>query len=178
VLRGYPQSHHVSFSIAHLTSLSMKTRMPSAFAYLIISDSVAFHEPWPSSLAMSILLASFLLSMSSLSAPIDHLLLHFLVILVRALHIFIHLSSFLEKMFFAILAEGILITRCNHCDLFPLMCIVRSWGLYSPSVKYRPPLWSSAQTSWLQTQSPWARLPALPHFLSSSGCGTGSTQPL
>jgi hypothetical protein len=30
-----------------------------------------------------------------------------------------------------------------------------------------PPLWSSGQTSWL-----------LPDFLSSSGSGTGSTQPL
>jgi hypothetical protein len=41
-----------------------------------------------------------------------------------------------------------------------------------------PPLWSSGQSSWLQTQSYQVRFPALPDFLSSSGSGTGSTQPL
>jgi hypothetical protein len=41
----------------------------------------------------------------------------------------------------------------------------------------RPPLWSSGQSSWLQTQKSRVRFPALPHFLSSSGSGTGSTQP-
>jgi hypothetical protein len=40
-----------------------------------------------------------------------------------------------------------------------------------------PPLWSSGQTSWLQTQSSRVRFPVLPDFLSSSGSGTGSTQP-
>jgi hypothetical protein len=40
-----------------------------------------------------------------------------------------------------------------------------------------PPLWSSGQTSWLQTQRSRVRFPALPNFLSSSGSGTGSTQP-
>jgi hypothetical protein len=41
----------------------------------------------------------------------------------------------------------------------------------------RPPLCSSDQSSWLLTQRPWVRLPALPNFLRSSGSGTGSTQP-
>jgi hypothetical protein len=41
----------------------------------------------------------------------------------------------------------------------------------------RPPLWSSGQSFWLLTQSCRVRLPALPDFLSSSGSGTGSTQP-
>ena len=40
-----------------------------------------------------------------------------------------------------------------------------------------PPLWSSGQSFWLQTQRSRFRSPALPDFLSSSGSGTGSTQP-
>ena len=42
---------------------------------------------------------------------------------------------------------------------------------------YRPPLWSSGQSFWLQIQRSRVRFPALPDFLSSSGSGTGSTQP-
>jgi hypothetical protein len=41
----------------------------------------------------------------------------------------------------------------------------------------RPPLWSSGQSFWLQIKRYRVRFPALPHFLSSSGSGTGSTQP-
>ena len=40
-----------------------------------------------------------------------------------------------------------------------------------------PPLWSSGQSFWLQTQRSRVPFPALPDFLSSSGSGTGSTQP-
>ena len=40
-----------------------------------------------------------------------------------------------------------------------------------------PPLWSSGQRFWLQMQRSRVRFPALPDFLSSSGSGTGSTQP-
>ena len=40
-----------------------------------------------------------------------------------------------------------------------------------------PPLWSSGQSFWLQIQRSRVRFPALPDFLSSSGYGTGSTQP-
>jgi len=40
-----------------------------------------------------------------------------------------------------------------------------------------PPLWSSGQSFWLQIQRSRVRSPALPDFLSSSGSGTGSTQP-
>jgi hypothetical protein len=40
-----------------------------------------------------------------------------------------------------------------------------------------PPLWSSGQSSWLQILKSRVRFPALPHFLRSSGSGTGSTQP-
>ena len=41
----------------------------------------------------------------------------------------------------------------------------------------RLPLWSSGQSFWLQIQRSRVRFPALPDFLSSSGSGTGSTQP-
>ena len=41
----------------------------------------------------------------------------------------------------------------------------------------RPPLLSSGQSFWLQIQRYRVRFPALPDFLSSSGSGTGSTQP-
>jgi len=44
-------------------------------------------------------------------------------------------------------------------------------------VLIRPPLWSSGQSFWLQIQRSWVHSPALPDFLSSSGSGTGSTQP-
>ena len=37
--------------------------------------------------------------------------------------------------------------------------------------------WSSGQSFWLQIQRSRVRFPALPDFLSSSGSGTGSTQP-
>ena len=40
-----------------------------------------------------------------------------------------------------------------------------------------PPLWSSGQSFRLQIQRSRVRFPALPDFLSSSGSGTGSTQP-
>jgi hypothetical protein len=36
---------------------------------------------------------------------------------------------------------------------------------------YRPPLWSSSQSFWLQIQRSRVRFPALPDFLRSSGSG-------
>ena len=39
------------------------------------------------------------------------------------------------------------------------------------------PLWSSGQSFWLQIQRSRVRSAAIPDFLSSSGSGTGSTQP-
>ena len=54
------------------------------------------------------------------------------------------------------------------------------WCLMSfphSSVSVWPPLWSSGQSFWLQIQRSWVRFPALLDFLSSSGSGTGSTQP-
>jgi hypothetical protein len=43
---------------------------------------------------------------------------------------------------------------------------------------FLPVLWSSGQCSWLLIQRFRVRFLALPDFLSSSGSGTGSTQPL
>jgi hypothetical protein len=40
-----------------------------------------------------------------------------------------------------------------------------------------PPVWSSGQNSWLQTQRSRVRFPPLSDLLSSNGSGTGSTQP-
>jgi len=50
-------------------------------------------------------------------------------------------------------------------------------SFYTGIVFYRTPLWSSGQSFWLQIQRSRFRSPALPDFLSSSGSGTGSTQP-
>ena len=52
------------------------------------------------------------------------------------------------------------------------------WLLYGKLIDfYRPPLWSNGQSFWLQIQRSRVRFPALPDLLSSSGSGTGSTQP-
>jgi len=56
------------------------------------------------------------------------------------------------------------LTIRNSCFSLPVV-----WGW--------PPLWSSGQNFWLQIQRSRVRSPALPDFLSSSGSGTGSTQP-
>jgi hypothetical protein len=65
------------------------------------------------------------------------------------------------------------------------ICIERKSKLLGAGNKFldtetidRPPAWSSGQTSWLQTQRSRVLFSALPDFLSSSGSGTGSTQPL
>ena len=63
--------------------------------------------------------------------------------------------------------------------LFPLYAFMAQKELliFSGIYNYRPPLWSSGQSFWLQIQRSRVRSPALPDFLSSSGSGTGSTQP-
>jgi hypothetical protein len=55
-----------------------------------------------------------------------------------------------------------------------LLRFVHTWNLIWVS---GPPLWSSGQSFWLQIQGSRVWSPALPDFLSSSGSGTGSTQP-
>ena len=49
--------------------------------------------------------------------------------------------------------------------------------IFQLALLHRTPLWSSGQSFWLQIQRSRVRFPALPDFLSSSGSGTGSTQP-
>ena len=63
-----------------------------------------------------------------------------------------------------------------------VVCLVKDlpeieWKFYSNVVTGGPPLWSSGQSFWLQIQRSRVRFPAIPDFLSSSGSGTGSTQP-
>jgi hypothetical protein len=50
-------------------------------------------------------------------------------------------------------------------------------SLFSVAHLTTVPQWSNGQSSWLLTQRSRVRFPALQHFLSSSGSGTGSTQP-
>jgi len=57
--------------------------------------------------------------------------------------------------------------RSNFAHIGIVICICTTW----------PPLWSSGQSFWLLIQRSRVRSPALPDFLSSSGSGTGSTQP-
>ena len=56
-------------------------------------------------------------------------------------------------------------------------CSTLSMQITTEGVVEGPPLWSSGQSFWLQIQRSRVRFPALPDFLSSSGSGTGSTQP-
>ena len=55
----------------------------------------------------------------------------------------------------------------------------QDWSFTITSFRHTsgPPLWSSGQSFRLQIQRSRVRFPALPDFLSSSGSGTGSTQP-
>ena len=51
------------------------------------------------------------------------------------------------------------------------------WPVEILNGRKEAPLWSSGQSFWLQIQRSRVRSTALPDFLSSSGSGTGSTQP-
>jgi hypothetical protein len=74
-----------------------------------------------------------------------------------------------------------------ECNVSLQLFEVRLKQLDGPTGKYnvfnvalfrvRPPLWSSGQSSWLQTQRSWIRFQVLPDFLSSFGSRTGSNQP-
>ena len=63
-----------------------------------------------------------------------------------------------------------IVSTCNSCQ-------THNSYLITSLIRIRPPLWSSGQSFWLQIQRSRVRSPALPNFLSSSGSGTGSTQP-
>ena len=86
-----------------------------------------------------------------------------------------------------------LVFMTNLSRKFQLMKIWKEWRVFYMETKiyflfhlthfflewemFRPPLWSSGQSFWLQIQRSLVLFPALPDFLSSSGSGTGSTQP-
>ena len=61
--------------------------------------------------------------------------------------------------------------------VFVLFYVLFVFQLFYVLFVFGPPLWSSGQSFWLQIQRSRVRFPALPDFLSSSGSGTGSTQP-
>jgi hypothetical protein len=64
-----------------------------------------------------------------------------------------------------------------YCLLGSVYYAITFWGLYCILRGKWPPLWSTGQSFWLQIQRSRVRFPALPDFLSSSGSGTGTTQP-
>jgi hypothetical protein len=64
----------------------------------------------------------------------------------------------------------------NYIKLFIIYMLSQQLMMIIIIIIKWPPLWSSGQSSWLQTQRSRVWFPALPHFLSSSGFGTGSTQ--
>jgi hypothetical protein len=79
---------------------------------------------------------------------------------------------------------GINVVTAHGCSGSNSCFVKRRWGVkkadsesFETSIKQRPPLWSSGQSFWLQIQRSRVRFPVLPDFLSSSGSGTGSTQP-
>ena len=78
------------------------------------------------------------------------------------------------------------LTWCAGICGWPYVASVLGWD--TPSLRninwsiwtvmwFMSPLWSSGQSFWLQIQRSRVRFLALPDFLSSSGSGTGSTQP-
>jgi hypothetical protein len=57
------------------------------------------------------------------------------------------------------------------------MMMLFHWTLSDAVTYIGTPLCSSGQNSWLLTQRSRVRFPALPDILSTSGSGTGCTQP-
>ena len=102
----------------------------------------------------------YYLHSSHLVLPCDPLRpqLCFVPICKQAVRINLNFSIYLENLF---LFRG-------------LFYVYKNYQVFYSS---RPPLWSSGQSFCLQIQRSRVRFPALPDFLSSSGSGTGSTQP-
>jgi hypothetical protein len=73
--------------------------------------------------------------------------------------------------------DGVGIYACYSTPTLAFMNVISNVELQVVYWAERPPLWSSGQSFWLQIQRSRVRFPALPDFLSSSGSGTGSTQP-
>ena len=63
---------------------------------------------------------------------------------------------------------------CMNLTPQTLVLFEKYWSTF---IMVWPPLWSSGQSFWLPIQRSRVRFPTLPDFLSSSGSGTGSTQP-
>ena len=81
------------------------------------------------------------------------------------------------------------LNMCRDLQIFAFVCLYlganqvffrlcdSDFGITPLDITIGPPLWSSGQSFWLLIQRSRVRFPALPDFLSSSGSGTGSTQP-
>ena len=75
-----------------------------------------------------------------------------------------------------LLSETFLILRRIQRDVITNVCWSSCTVPVRGELSYLAPL-GSGQSFWLQIQRSRVRFPALPDFLSSSGSGTGSTQP-
>ena len=88
----------------------------------------------------------------------------------------------LGHMVFQIITVLLLYVCVHTGHFYCLIFVISEQQLYTHTHThfiyiYRPPLWSSGQSFWLQIQRSRVRFPALPDFLSGSGSGTGYTQP-
>ena len=89
-----------------------------------------------------------------------------------------HQSVFLCKGNSNSATTGDIVTIYKQCNSTYKQCYYKSSLQFVSSVIFfGPPLWSSGQSFWLQIERSRVGSPALPDFLSSSGSGTGSTQP-
>jgi hypothetical protein len=90
----------------------------------------------------------------------------------------LRLESVLKARIFILFNETLIFR--SGCQVFPdssLFSGPRKKTMNRVFPVYRPLLWSSGHSSWLQTPKSRVRFPALPDFLNSCGSGTGSTQP-
>jgi antibiotic biosynthesis monooxygenase (ABM) superfamily enzyme len=98
------------------------------------------------------------------------------LICVHCLHIayiVIHLVLFVFLLIFAYFIGLEAVFMKGHLVLVSCIgCSILLWFSVVWSVQ------SSCHSSWLLTQRYRVPFPALPDFMSSSGSGTGSTQPL
>ena len=90
-------------------------------------------------------------------------------ILVRIFYEITNRCSYMQSILFHCWVHS----TCFGCFIHPSSGV----QFLTVSTATGPPLWSSGQSFWLQIQRSRVRFPALPDFLSSSGSGTGSTQP-
>jgi hypothetical protein len=104
---------------------------------------------------------------------------HFLFIFnTCSIFLFVEFSGFSSVCRFEpLLAEQTCLTKeLTYCEEHWLGYYLM-FSFYSALYTGWSPLWSSGQSSWLQIQMSRVWFSALPDFLRSSGCGTGSTEP-